>query len=44
MLREALDRYAASDGLANALRVTPNDIREFVRPPLMREGPSGTRW
>jgi len=39
VLREALDRYAASDGLANALRVTPNDIREFVRPPLMREGP-----
>ncbi len=38
VLRETLDRYAASDGLANALRVTPNDIREFVRPPLMREG------
>ncbi len=39
VLREVLDKYAASDGLANALRVTPNDIREFVRPPLMREGP-----
>jgi methanol--5-hydroxybenzimidazolylcobamide Co-methyltransferase len=39
VLRETLDRYAASDGLSNALRVTPNDIREFVRPPLLREGP-----
>ncbi len=38
ILRQTLDRYAASDGLANALRVTPNDIREFVRPPLLREG------
>ena len=34
-----------SDGLPNALRVTPNDIREFVRPPLMREGREvGRRW
>jgi hypothetical protein len=38
LLRQALDRYAASDGLANALRVTPNDIREFVRPPVLRQG------
>jgi methanol--5-hydroxybenzimidazolylcobamide Co-methyltransferase len=38
ILRHTLDRYAASDGLASALRVTPNDIREFVRPPLLREG------
>jgi methanol--5-hydroxybenzimidazolylcobamide Co-methyltransferase len=38
VLRHTLDRYAASDGLASALWVTPNDIREFVRPPLMREG------
>jgi methanol--5-hydroxybenzimidazolylcobamide Co-methyltransferase len=38
ILRQTLDKYAASDGLANALRVTPNDIREFVRPPLLREG------
>jgi len=38
VLRQALDRYAARDGLANALRVTPNDIREFVRPPVLREG------
>jgi methanol---5-hydroxybenzimidazolylcobamide Co-methyltransferase len=38
MLREALDRYRDRHGLLGALRVTPNDIREFVRPPLMREG------
>jgi methanol--5-hydroxybenzimidazolylcobamide Co-methyltransferase len=41
ILREALDRYHDRHGLASALRVTPNDIREFVRPPLMR---SGERW
>ena len=37
-LRQTLDGHAAANGLANALRVTPNDIREFVRPPLLREG------
>ena len=38
VLREALDRHHDRDGLACALRVTPNDIREFIRPPLMRRG------
>ncbi len=38
ILRQTLDRYAQSDGLKSALRVTPNDIREFERPPHMREG------
>ena len=38
ILRRTLDQFHASDGLANALRVTPNDIREFVRPPVQREG------
>ncbi len=38
VLRETLDRYAASDGLVSALRVTPNDIREHRRPPRMRDG------
>ncbi len=38
ILRETLDRYAANRGLRSALRVTPNDIREFARPPLLREG------
>lgn len=39
ILRQTLDRYAQSDGLKSALRVTPNDIREFERPPHMRTGP-----
>ncbi len=38
ILRETLDRYAESDGLPGALRVTPNDIREHERPPRMRGG------
>jgi methanol--5-hydroxybenzimidazolylcobamide Co-methyltransferase len=41
ILRESLDRYHDRHGLISALRVTPNDIREFVRPPLMR---SGEKW
>ncbi len=41
ILREALDRYHDRHGLVSALRVTPNDIRGFVRPPLMR---SGEKW
>lgn len=38
LLRAALDKYAQSDGLLSALRVTPNDIREHKRPPVMRSG------
>ena len=38
ILRETLDNYAASHGLKGALRVTPNDVREFVRPPITRSG------
>jgi methanol---5-hydroxybenzimidazolylcobamide Co-methyltransferase len=41
ILRDTLDRYHDRHGLISALRVTPNDIREFVRPPLMR---TGARW
>ncbi len=41
ILRRTLDRFAQSDGLKSALRVTPNDIREFERPPHMR---SGSLW
>jgi methanol--5-hydroxybenzimidazolylcobamide Co-methyltransferase len=39
ILREVLDRFELSGGLKSALRVTPNDIREFERPPHMRGGP-----
>lgn len=38
ILRETLDQYAQKRGLKSALRVTPNDIREFERPPLLRTG------
>ena len=39
ILRGTLDRYARSDGLKSALRVTPNDIRDFTRPPRIQDGP-----
>ncbi len=38
ILRDCLDRFAQRDGLKSALRVTPNDIREFERPPRMLGG------
>jgi len=36
ILRATLDETEAKHGLKTGLRVTPNDIREFARPPLMR--------
>ena len=38
ILRERLDAHRASRGLVSALRVTPSDLRDFIRPPLMRTG------
>lgn len=38
ILRDTLEKYARSDGLKSALRVTPNDIREHERPPMQRGG------
>lgn len=38
ILRETLDQKQDQFGLKTALRVTPNDIREFSRPPVMRSG------
>src|SRR5512138_2165338 len=38
ILRDVLDEAQARHGLKVALRVTPNDIREFARPPLLRHG------
>jgi len=38
LLRERLDRLQSEDKVRVGLRVTPNDIREFERPPLMRSG------
>lgn len=37
LLRTELDHFAQK-GLVSGLRVTPNDIREFSRPPMMRGG------
>ncbi len=38
ILRAELDKTQAQHGLKTALRVTPNDIREFARPPILRQG------
>lgn len=38
ILRDTLDRTASAHGMKVALRVTPNDVREFERPPHMRTG------
>ena len=38
ILKTALDKIQEKNGIKTALRVTPNDIREFARPPLMRKG------
>jgi methanol--5-hydroxybenzimidazolylcobamide Co-methyltransferase len=38
ILREVLDRTQQQSGIPVALRVTPNDVREFARPPLMQQG------
>jgi methanol--5-hydroxybenzimidazolylcobamide Co-methyltransferase len=38
ILRDVMDAAQAKHSLKVGLRVTPNDIREFERPPLMRHG------
>jgi methanol--5-hydroxybenzimidazolylcobamide Co-methyltransferase len=38
ILRQNLDNAQAKHGIKVGLRVTPNDIREFARPPHMRQG------
>lgn len=38
ILRGALDEAGHQYGLKTALRVTPNDIREFARPPILQTG------
>ena len=38
ILRETLDRTQSEHGVKVGLRVTPNDIREFARPPILRQG------
>jgi methanol---5-hydroxybenzimidazolylcobamide Co-methyltransferase len=38
ILRNCLDKTQSAHSLKTALRVTPNDIREFARPPILRSG------
>jgi methanol---5-hydroxybenzimidazolylcobamide Co-methyltransferase len=38
ILHEHLAETQAKSGMVTALRVTPNDIREFARPPIQRSG------
>jgi methanol--5-hydroxybenzimidazolylcobamide Co-methyltransferase len=37
-LLAGMERLSGSHGLKSVLRVTPNDNREFIRPPVMRSG------
>ncbi len=38
ILREELDNIQEKHGVLVGLRVTPNDIREFARPPILNKG------
>lgn len=38
LLADAMGRFEEKHGLRTALRLTPNDVREFARPPIMRRG------
>jgi len=38
VLLQGMERFSGSHGLKSVLRVTPNDNREFIRPPTMRGG------
>lgn len=37
-MNEIFENYYAKHGLKTALRITPNDLREFMRPPILRSG------
>ena len=38
ILRDSMYEFEAKYGLKSALRMTPNDLREMNRPPIMRSG------
>jgi len=38
ILKDVLNDVQSKSGMKTALRVTPNDIREFARPPIQRSG------
>jgi len=38
ILRDTMREFEAKHGLKSVMRMTPNDVREFNRPPIMRSG------
>ncbi|MDR2605935.1 MAG: methanol--corrinoid methyltransferase [Oscillospiraceae bacterium] len=38
ILRDTMREFEAKHGLKSVIRMTPNDVREFNRPPIMRDG------
>jgi methanol---5-hydroxybenzimidazolylcobamide Co-methyltransferase len=38
VMNDVLESWHAKHGLKTAIRVTPNDLREFRRPPMLRSG------
>jgi methanol---5-hydroxybenzimidazolylcobamide Co-methyltransferase len=38
VMNEVLESHYVRSGLKSALRITPNDLREFRRPPVLRSG------
>ncbi len=38
ILLDAMNEYYVKHGLKSTLRITPNDLREMSRPPVMRSG------
>jgi methanol---5-hydroxybenzimidazolylcobamide Co-methyltransferase len=38
VMNDVLEKYYQQRGLKTAIRITPNDPREMVRPPMMRSG------
>jgi methanol--5-hydroxybenzimidazolylcobamide Co-methyltransferase len=38
IVRDIMADFEANKGLKSAMRLTPNDTREFVRPPVLRSG------
>ena len=39
IVRDIMFDFEANKGLKSAMRLTPNDTREFTRPPILRSGP-----
>ena len=39
IVRDAMREYESRHGLKSVMRITPNDVRDMIRPPRMSEGP-----